>query len=214
MQRTKILLVGAVLGTVASAVAVAGAMGAFSGQRTSGELAPLPSVPWTERVELVEVVPFTLARPAIHEWRAERPTYDQGYLVVLRAHPDVLIRRQGPELVLYAGAETVERVNGGERSGHLVGIVPGPIDLAAAPFHFGEAALPEAITRDEAQRQLARARSMGARDPGAARIAALTAPTVELSDSYEIQLIAADLVEKHSPDERDLVRGLRAPLVR
>src|SRR5688572_10973956 len=73
---------------------------------------------------LVVARPFTLERPALHVWRAEATTYDAGYLVVLEVDPQFVEPRQTEEPVLYAGAETVERMNHGDRSGRVVGIVP------------------------------------------------------------------------------------------
>jgi hypothetical protein len=174
--------------------------------RADRQLPELPAVPQRVDLQLLEVVPFELAVPERHTWRAEQPSYDQGYLLVLAAEPDRLVARQTYENVLYVGTETAERINVGGDSGHLVVLVPGPIDLENSPAFFGEPELPERVTASEAARQLGLARAEGVVpfrnfEVGAPYYAA---------DGYELRRFASHLVERWSPDEADLITGLRA----
>ena len=43
---------------------------------------------------------------------------------------------------------------------------------------------------------------------------AVVAGVLEFADDYWLHRHAVDLVEKHSPEEKDLIAGWRAPLVR
>lgn len=193
--------------------AVGGAVIALTTRPQDGELPALSQTPQIEGIRLIEATPFTLLEPHTHYWRAEQPSYTQGVLLVLQTNPENLVPRQTYEHVLYVGDETAERVNVGERSGHIVAIVPGPVDLANAPIYFGAPALPEQVTAASARGELSRAMSLGVRGVGEGALNAVTAEPLVLQDSYELYLQASFAVERFAPDERDLVTGLRAPRV-
>jgi hypothetical protein len=181
----------------------------------------LPAVTPAGGVELVAALPFTLGTPATHEWRKERPAYAAGMLLVLRAPADLLAPRQTAEPVLFVGGQTAERVNTGDFSGMLVAIVPAgldragrvDLDLSATPIFFGAPALPEQIDAAAAQRELGFARTAGIAAPSAATVSAALKPAVAFDDDWQLHLHAADLVERWSPLEADVVSGLRAPRV-
>ena len=182
---------------------------------------PLPAQLPAGDVQLVSARPFTLAAPATHSWRAERPTYTAGMLLVLRAPADLLASRQSAEPVLFVGGQTAERVNVGDSSGQLVVIVPAgldaegrvDLDLTQAPLFFGAPALPEQVDAAVAQRELAAARRAGIAPPSPAAVAAALQPQVAFDDDWELHLHAADLVERYAPQETDVVSGLRAARV-
>lgn len=173
----------------------------------------LPLQPTEAEIELVFVQPFALDRPGVHSLRAERPAYDRGQLVVLRADPERWLPRQGYESVLYAGAETARRVNVGHGSGHVVAIVPGDVDLSVEPIFFGAPELPERITAEEARRQRDGARAAGLPGALAAAAAVEHAEPLHAEDEHGLFWHASTLVERYAPDERDLVDSLRAPLL-
>lgn len=174
---------------------------------------------------LVVARPFTLERAATHVWRAEQPSYDAGYLVVLDVDPEYVTPRQSEEPVLYAGPETVERVNHGATSGRVVGIVPcargadgrPALDLATATFFFGPEALPERIRATDAQHELVRATRSGTRPfPAAEVAAALTrgGEILRLPSRDELDEIAGTFVLEHAPEDQSVGEGLLAPRVR
>ena len=208
--------------TIAAVVALSVALGAAL---TTGSTAwnatsvqdappPRPETPSQVPVTLVEAHPFTLLEPATHWMRAEQPTYTEGWLVVLETSRDLLVPRQTFENVLYVGSETVERINTGAGSGFLVGVVPGPLDLAQAPIFFGEPELPENVTAQEARRQLQIALDQGVRASSAAAAVTVQHEPVVLPDAFELRVYASYLIEQYATDEVDVVSGLRAPLVR
>lgn len=177
---------------------------------TSASAAP-PAVPSTPaRVdELVYAAPFTLREGYAYDWRAERPLVTKGYLVVLRVQPALVYPRQIAEPVLYVGNQTAERLNVGYRSGHVVAIVPGDVDLAAAPIWFGTPALPEQVNARAINAERQRAASAGIRAVPTTLVArALRAPLV-LASKTDLLHEAGTLVELYASDEEDLARALK-----
>lgn len=200
--------------TLAAAALVAlAAVSAYAVRATrSQDLPQLPAEPRDVSVTILEAHPFRLAEPATHWWRAEEPRYERGWVLVLDTDPELLVRRQGYEPVLYVGDETAQRVNDGADSGHLVAIVPDlDLDLANAPVFFGDPALPEDVTRADARAQLAAARAAGV--PAQPDAAARASVEQVFPDLYELHWFASTLIEQYAPTEDDLILGLRAPRV-
>jgi hypothetical protein len=183
---------------------------------------PLPGETPVGGVTLLHARPFTLDQPYAFEWRAEQPAVAAGMLVVLEVDPDLVHPRQVAEPVLYVGAQTAERINVGARSGHVVAVVPAEpdgrggvqLDLAAAPIFFGEPMLPEQVDGARVAQELAAAQARGIEPTPAATVAAVMQQPVRFATRYDLALHASDLIEQWSPDETDLIAGIRAPLVR
>lgn len=180
--------------------------------------AEIPADPAVELpVELVHAQAFTLAEPATHWWRVEQPTYTDGLLVVLEADPVFLLPRQTAEPVLFAGTQTVDRLNTGHPSGQLVAVIPGMTleELADAPIFFGQPELPERVDAAHAQAELDAAVAGGLVGPGADRVELVTPreATVEALDYSDLMYQASFLIEKHSPTETDLIGGMRVERV-
>ena len=127
-------------------------------------------------VELLEAVPFVLDQPFVHEWRVEKPLASAGYVLVLRAAPELTRTRETFEPVLYVGRETAERCRGtieglSSAADVLIALVPSPLgadgrvalDLETAPIWFGNLELPERVdaARIASERELALARGLG-----------------------------------------------------
>ena len=179
----------------------------------TGELPPLPAAPQSTPIEVLFAQPFALDQAGVHTMRAEQPAYREGVLLVLRAEPERWRLRQSYDNVLYVGAETAQRVNHGAASGHLVVIVPGPLDLVSARVFLGEPELPERVTQAEAERQVALAAAAGIQPLGPALARVAVAPPLFAADELELYLHASYLVERFSPDERDLIASLRVKRV-
>ena len=206
------------------AVVLALAAGTTAVMRVLDDGAPpaLPADPSSLPVTLVGAWPFTLEQPATHWSRAERPLYDAGMILVLSADPELLHPRQAAEPVLYVGAQTAEKLNTGYPSGQLVVLVPAPrgadgmpqLDLANAPIFFGEPALPETIDGARAVAELATARAKGVGDESADVVSTRTHELVDFVDDGDLRIWTSDVIERFSPDEVDLISGLRAPRLR
>jgi hypothetical protein len=191
--------------------------------QSAGDPPPaLPAKTPVGGVVLVHARPFTLDRAYVHDWRAERPTVAGGLLLVLAVDPDLVHPRQVAEPVLYVGGQTAERINVGARSGHVVAVVPAPLDargrvqldLTQTPIFFGEPMLPEQVDADRAAQELASALAAGIAPPSADAVAAALAAPVRFGDREALQSHATDLIETWSPDEVDLIAGMRAPRIR
>jgi hypothetical protein len=181
-----------------------------------------PAVPATPApvLELLSARPFTLAQTYRHDWRRERPAVESGYLLVLKVDPDLVYPRQTEEPVLYVGPQTAERVNVGHRSGHVVAIVPTPlddredpafVDLERAVIFFGAPAMPERVDAEAIQREDERAVAAGLKPLGRERLSAARrrgGARLELANKKELLAEAMQLVKTHSPAERDLADGV------
>ena len=172
-----------------------------------------PPLQWP--IELVHAQRFTVQQPYQHVYRAEKPWVGDGWLLVLRSNPELLAPQQNKQPVLYVGGETADRMNFGDESGHLVVIVPGDFRLQDAPIFFGSAGLAEEATHRTIQAELAAARARGIAAHDDDKVTAVTVPGVlEFADDYRLRMHAIDLVERFSPQERDLIEGWRAPLIK
>jgi hypothetical protein len=170
-------------------------------------------------------VPFVLDEPWTHVWRAEQPSFRAGWLVVLEVDPALVRATELAQPVLCAGVEILERYHHGEASGRVVALLPEePATDGAAPsalerdaFYFAGPALPESLTQAELRRELSLARARG-RAPFAVDEIALArqrggAP-VHARDRVELDRLAAELIARYAPEERERADALRVPVSR
>ena len=158
---------------------------------------------------------FTLETPFPYTWTKEQLMVSTGVLVVLDVDPAYVIPRNTLEPVLYAGNTPVQRLNHGNRSGHVIGIVPGNIDLASTPIWFGSPELPERVTSSIAVSERELAAKAGVHALSKARIRAVQRPPVVTKDlATLLRTVAADLVLEFSPQEKQLAESWRLPVAK
>ncbi|HWR77489.1 MAG TPA: hypothetical protein VN283_09830 [Thiobacillus sp.] len=158
---------------------------------------------------------FTLETPFPYTWTKEPIMVSTGVLVVLEVDPAYVVPRDTLEPVLYAGNVPVQRLNHGHRSGRVIGIVPGNIDLASTPIWFGSPELPERVTPSIAQSERTLAEKIGVHALPKARINAVQRPPVIAKDlATLLRTVAADLVLEFSPQEKDLAESWRLPVAK
>jgi hypothetical protein len=159
---------------------------------------------------------FTLETPFPYTWSKERVMVSSGTLVVLEVDPVMVVPRNTLEPVLYAGNIPVQRLNHGNRSGRVIGIVPGNIDVTTMPIWFGTPQLPGRVTTAMAEAERARAEKAGvAHTFEQSGIAGLDSPaTVSKDLAALLRTIAADLVLTYSPQDKDLAESWRLPVAR
>jgi len=159
---------------------------------------------------------FTLETPFPYTWTKERIMVSSGTLVVIGVDPALVVPRNTLEPVLYAGNVPVLRLNHGNKSGRVIGIVPGSIDVTTSPIWFGTPQLPERITTAEADAERARAEKAGvAQRAQHAKIADLDGPVVASKDLAELlRTVAADLVLTYSSNDKDLAESWRLPIAK
>jgi len=181
----------------------------------------MPALPATPAapIELVEVVPFELATPYEHNLRRDRHEVVRGHVVVVRAAPAYLVRRQVAEPVLIAGRSTVERVNIGMATGLTVAIVPEwrergadgverAGDLRASRVFFASPELPERVDAAWIEAETRKAEAAGV--PAAPRLAKGAVQELRrFADRDALNRFLADLVERHAPDEAETAQALR-----
>jgi hypothetical protein len=156
--------------------------------------------------------PFTLQTPFINTFSKERERVSTGVLIVVEVDPALVIPRNALEPVLYAGDVTVLRLNQGERSGRVIGIVPGTINLATTPIWFGTPELPERVTASMIQRERGLAERAGVRAFTADKMSSIQRPVIAAQDlATLLRTVAADLVYQYSPQEKQLADSWRLP---
>jgi hypothetical protein len=172
--------------------------------------AAVPPVPPTPAAveDVVYAAPFVLKEGYVSDWRAERPLVTRGHLVVLKVAPDLVYPRQTAEPVLYAGDQTVERLNTGYASGYIVAIVPGTADLGRVPIWFGTPRLPESVDAEVVRAERSRADAAGIRPPSPERIRSVLRARLDLGDKLDLLREASALVELYAPDETDRAAAL------
>jgi len=158
---------------------------------------------------------FSLQTPYTNTWSAEGASVSSGVLVVLEVDPAYVVPRDALQPMLYAGNVLVQRLNHGHLSGRVIGIVPGNIDLAAAPIWFGAPELPERVTRAMVESERARAEKAGVRAFPQARIAGVEGPAVAAKDlAALLRTVGAELVYQFSPQEKELADAWRLPVAK
>lgn len=163
-------------------------------------------------IDIVEIQPFRLKAGYRYDWLQNRPLVSAGLLVVLRVDPKYVSPRATAEPVLYAGDQTVQRLNQGHRSGHVIGIIPGEVDLASAPIWFGRPELPERVTPQIIRAERALADKAGIKPFSPDKIKGARRDAIDVGDlAALLRGRAADLVLKYSPDEKDLAETWRLP---
>jgi hypothetical protein len=177
----------------------------------------LPRVPATPSAvkDIVFARPFTLAKGYTDTWRKDRPIVKSGTLVVIKVNPALVTPRNSLEPVLYAGNQVVQRLNHGHKSGFVIGIIPGEIDLSKAPIWFGRPELPERVTTQTIHAERALADKAKIKSFAAKRMRSITQKRLQATDLFSLlRDHAADLVLKYSPQEKDLAKKWRLPVAR
>jgi hypothetical protein len=163
--------------------------------------------------DLILIQPFELEKEYRHTWSAEAPTVQSGTVVVVEVDPSLVVPRNAAEPILYAGDHTVQRLNSGDRSGRVVGIIPGDVDLTQAPIWFGKPGLPERVTNETIVSERALAERAGIKAFSAETVRGASRERVRASDlSALLREFIADLVLQYSPEERELVETWRLPV--
>jgi len=160
---------------------------------------------------IVYARPFTLEEGYRFAWRKEHPTVSEGYVVVLQVDPALVHPRNSLEPVLYVGDRTAERVNLGHKSGRLIALVPGRMDLATAPVWFGTPELPERVDAATIAKERARAKKAGIEAFGKEAITAALrrgGERLEAADHDALMRELAGLVREYSPEEKELAESL------
>ena len=142
--------------------------------------------------DLVYVRPFALSRG--YRWS---PGYDE---------PET-----GP--ILYVGDRMLQTLNFGHTSGHVIGLIPGRVDLSATPIWFGApASSGRGVTPRSIRSERAQATKAGIRPFSAKQIESVTKPAIVVTNLQTLlRGELADLVLEYAPEEGHLARKWRLP---
>lgn len=167
---------------------------------------------------VVAAAPFRLKNGYRHDWSAENPYVNGGWLVVLLVEPSMVHPRQTQEPVLMGGKMPLERINQGEQSGHVVGILPAKLDAEGLPpsldtieFYFATPQLPEQLDRSRAAFELERAQQRGTLPFAAESVAgarAVGGQALQLEGRLELIEAAAKWISRFASDEHELAEIL------
>jgi len=177
----------------------------------------IPAVPKTPAavIDIVYARSFTLAEGYKYNWSEEHQIVKTGTLVVLKVDPDLVYPRNTAEPVLYVGNQTAQRLNYGHKSGHVIAIIPGEVDLSQVPIWFGSPELPERVNVKTIRAQRALAEKAKIRPFAADKMQSVTQKHLKVADlSVLLREHVADLVLKYSPQEKDLVETWRLPVAK
>ncbi len=173
----------------------------------------LPAIPATPAAvdHIVYARKFTLEKGFEFGWCKEHPNVTTGYLLVLQVNPDLVFARARAEPVLYVGSQSAQRLNNGYKSGHVIAIAPGDVDLEKALIWFGTPGLPGSVDVETANAELALAKNAGIRPFSTTEVkAALARGSKELKGAHVVDVLraAADLIRQYSPAEKDQAKTL------
>ena len=162
-------------------------------------------------IELVQ--PFRLEQSFKYDWRRDQPDVRSGLLVVFKVDPDLVTPRNALEPVLYAGNQTVQRLNQGHESGFVIGIIPEQIDLSKEPIWFGTPALPDRIDAEMIAMERTKAERSGISALKSTDIQSRTQDPVVASDLPTLlREQAVKLLLAFSPQEKRLADSWRLPV--
>lgn len=163
-------------------------------------------------IDVVRIQPFRLRQSFQYDWRRERPDVQSGLLVVFKVDPDLVMPRNMLEPVLYAGNQTVQRLNHGNESGFVIGIIPEQIDLSQEPIWFGTPALPERIDSEMIAAERTRAERLGISALESVDIQTRTRDPIIVPDlTTLLREQAAEFLLEFSPQEKRLADAWRLP---
>jgi hypothetical protein len=189
-------------------IAVLSALCMISACAPSGSLYAQPK----QAIEILRIQPFQLEKPYRFDWRKERPEVRSGLLVVLKVDTSMVRPTNDLEPVLYAGNQTVQRINQGYESGFVIGIIPAQIDLSKEPIWFGTPALPERIDAKTIRAERSKALRSGITPMRPDDVKNRTLQLAAVADlTTLLRRYAADWILEFSPQEKYLAERWRLP---
>ena len=162
--------------------------------------------------DLVYARRFTLTEGYRWGWRADEPATKVGVIVVLRVDPQLVIPRNSLSPILYARDRMLQALNFGHKSGHVIGLIPGEVNLSETLIWFGSPTAPGRVTPQSIRAERAQAEKAGIRPFPATKIERATKAPVEAPDLDSLlRGELADLVLEYAPEESNLARKWRLP---
>lgn len=182
----------------------------------AAEAPPVPSTPAAVD-DVLYARTFELSNEFKFIWSRERPTVTRGTLLVLKVDPALVQPRQIAMPVLYVGDHTAQRINQGDKSGRVIAIVPGEVDLARDPVWFGTPDFPHLVNAGMAKAERTLAEQAGIKPFAQEKVDAAKTRggsvlrAANLRDVLRTEI--ADLILEFSPQEAQLAEDFRVPVL-
>jgi hypothetical protein len=178
---------------------------------------PIPNTPAAVD-QVVYARPFTLNDGFRYDWCNQPFQVTKGTILVLKVNPNLVVPRQIGQPVLYVGNQAAMRLNQGDQSGYVVAVVPGDVDLTKDLVWFGTPEVPERINAARAQAERQQAEKAGIKPFSPEQAKAATAAGGGLIKAQDMSALLRDtiggLVERYSPQEKNLAETWRLPVVK
>jgi len=160
---------------------------------------------------------FTLEKSFKFIWCRETQHISTGMLLVVKVDKALVFPRAVAMPVLYVGDRTAQRINSGHKSGWVIAIVPGEVDLTQQPIWFGTPDLPSRVDANKAISERTLALEAGIRPFSKEKVKAAQAEGGErlaLTDmSTMLRDQVSELILKYCPDEKHLADEFRVPVI-
>ena len=164
----------------------------------------------TATIDILYAKPFQLNQGYRYDWSKERPFVTEGVLVVLEVDPKFVKPTNALQPVLFAGNQTVQRLNHGYESGIVIGIIPGRVDLPQTPIWFGHPALPEQVSTDTITSESNLASNSNIKAFSKKKIDNIMQSNMTAENLAELLFKdAAELILEYSPTEKYLAENWR-----
>lgn len=194
--------------------AILATLGIVTASTTLLAAPPLPNTPAAVD-EIAYARPFTLKDGFRYDWCNEPFQVTSGTILVLKVDPALVIPRQTQEPVLYVGEHAAMRLNQGDKSGYVVVVVPGDVDLTKDLVWFGAPQAPGRIDPQAARQQAEKAGFKPLSTEKAKAATNAGGPRVNSQDmSALLRDTISGLIERYSPQEKYLAETWRLPVVK
>lgn len=184
------------------------------------EAAKPPAIPATPAAvaDLVYARSFTLERGFQYYWTKQRRNVTTGTLLVLKVDNALVYPRESAMPILYVGDQTAQRLNHGHKSGHVIAVVPGEVDLTKTMIWFGQPGSPWNVDTATANTQRGLAVRAGIKPFSKRKVnTALKngGERLRMADmSTLLREVVAPLLDEYSPQERTLAEDFRRPALK
>ncbi len=178
---------------------------------------PIPATPAAVD-KLLYVRTFELDKGEKFYWSKEKPMMTTGTLLVLEVDKNLVVPRAIAMPILYVGNQPAQRINEGHKSGRVIAIVPGEVDLLKEPIWFGTPDLPENVDAHMAKAERALADQAGIKPFNEKKVKAAQAKGGDKIKAADTRALlrdhVAELILEYCPDEKHLADDFRVPVIK
>lgn len=173
------------------------------------------ALPSSGVLDVVFISPVFVGDAFLHNWREEKQLYESATLAVFKVNPKLVYPRNAAEPVLYVGNQTAQRLNQGDKSGYVIALIPGDVDLSREPVWFGSAELPERVNKETIAKERERAEAARFQPFDPEHVAKVSTKPLKAQNLRDLlREPISELVMKFSPEEKHLAEAWRVPVTK